>query len=146
MSGVLDAVRDVVCAVLLLTGAVLCLLAAVGLLRFPDTLGRLHAAAKGQSLGLLLILFGTAVRLPPRYATVLVLVVVFQMVTAPIAGQVVGRTGESAADLLGLSSEVGSLEPGKQADLIAVSGDPLADVRVLKSVRFVMRGGRVYKG
>lgn len=92
MSGVLDAVRDVVCAVLLLTGAVLCLLAAVGLLRFPDTLGRLHAAAKGQSLGLLLILFGTAVRLPPRYATVLVLVVVFQMVTAPIAGQVVGRT------------------------------------------------------
>lgn len=49
----------------------------------------------------------------------------------------------NAADLLSFSSEVGSLEPGKQADLIAVSGDPLTDVRVLKSVGFVVRGGRV---
>ena len=50
-----------------------------------------------------------------------------------------------AADLLGLSGEVGTLEPGKAADLIAVAGDPLADVRVLKTVRFVMRGGQVAK-
>jgi imidazolonepropionase-like amidohydrolase len=51
----------------------------------------------------------------------------------------------NAADLLGLSREVGTLEPGKQADLIAVSGDPLADVAVLKKVGFVMKGGVVYK-
>lgn len=51
----------------------------------------------------------------------------------------------NAADLLGLSEEVGSLEPGKRADLIAVEGDPLADVTVLKSVSFVMRDGRVYR-
>ena len=47
----------------------------------------------------------------------------------------------NAADLLGLSKEVGSIEPGKSADIIAVSGDPLKDVRVLKSVGFVMRAG-----
>jgi imidazolonepropionase-like amidohydrolase len=51
----------------------------------------------------------------------------------------------NAADLLGLSAEIGSLEPGKRADLIAVEGDPLRDVTVLKRVGFVMRDGRVHK-
>jgi imidazolonepropionase-like amidohydrolase len=52
----------------------------------------------------------------------------------------------NAADLLGLADQVGTLEPGKRADLIAVSGDPLADVTVLKRVGFVMKDGVVYKG
>jgi len=51
----------------------------------------------------------------------------------------------NAADLLGLGAEIGTLEPGKQADLIAVDGDPLTDVTVLKRVAFVMKGGVVYK-
>jgi imidazolonepropionase-like amidohydrolase len=50
-----------------------------------------------------------------------------------------------AADLLGLRDHVGVLAPGAYADLVAVDGDPLADVTVLERVTFVMKGGRVYK-
>jgi imidazolonepropionase-like amidohydrolase len=51
----------------------------------------------------------------------------------------------NAADLLGLSAEVGTIEPGKAADIVAVSGDPLADVGVLRQIAFVMRAGQVYR-
>ena len=51
----------------------------------------------------------------------------------------------NAADLLGLTAEIGTIEPGKSADIIAVAGDPLADVRVLKTVGFVMARGEVIK-
>lgn len=49
----------------------------------------------------------------------------------------------NAADLLGLSAEIGTVEPGKSADIIAVSGDPIADVRLLKSMAFVMAQGKI---
>jgi imidazolonepropionase-like amidohydrolase len=51
----------------------------------------------------------------------------------------------NAADLLGIAAETGSIEPGKRADLIAVSGDPLSDITVLKRVSFVMKDGIVQK-
>jgi imidazolonepropionase-like amidohydrolase len=50
-----------------------------------------------------------------------------------------------AADLIGKLSELGSITPGKKADLIAVSGDPLKDVTVLEKVQFVMKDGKVIK-
>ena len=52
----------------------------------------------------------------------------------------------TAAKMVDLSDSLGSLEAGKQADLIAVAGDPIADIAVLEDVRFVMKSGAVYKG
>jgi len=51
----------------------------------------------------------------------------------------------NAADLLGWAGKVGTIEPGHYADIIAVNGDPLSNVRVLESVRFVMKGGVVVR-
>jgi imidazolonepropionase-like amidohydrolase len=48
----------------------------------------------------------------------------------------------NAADLLGLAAEIGSLEPGKRADMVAVQGNPLDDVTVLKKMAWVMKDGR----
>jgi len=51
----------------------------------------------------------------------------------------------NAADLMGWSDRVGEIAPGKWADMIAVDGDPLKDVRILQHVPFVMKGGVIYK-
>jgi imidazolonepropionase-like amidohydrolase len=51
----------------------------------------------------------------------------------------------NAADLLGWSDRVGSIAPGKFADIIAVEGDPLKDISEMERVKFVMKGGVVYK-
>jgi imidazolonepropionase-like amidohydrolase len=59
--------------------------------------------------------------------------------------QAIQAATHNAADLLGHSDEVGSIKPGKFADVIAVSGDPLENVRVLEHVEFVMKDGKVYK-
>ena len=51
----------------------------------------------------------------------------------------------NGAELLGRSDEIGTLEPGKFADIVAVDGNPLADITVMEKVVFVMKGGEVYK-
>jgi imidazolonepropionase-like amidohydrolase len=53
--------------------------------------------------------------------------------------------GPAAADLLGLSAQIGTLEKGKEADIVAVPGDPLADIHATEKVSFVMKGGKVYR-
>ena len=59
--------------------------------------------------------------------------------------QAIQAATSNAADLLGRSSELGSIKAGKYADLIAVSGDPLQDISLLENVEFVMKDGKVYK-
>jgi imidazolonepropionase-like amidohydrolase len=59
--------------------------------------------------------------------------------------QAIQAATTNAADLLGHSNEIGSIKPGKYADIIAVTGDPLADIRLLENVQFVMKDGRIYK-
>jgi imidazolonepropionase-like amidohydrolase len=51
----------------------------------------------------------------------------------------------NAAEMLGWQDRVGALERGKFADLIAVTGDPIADISALEQVRFVMKGGEVIR-
>jgi imidazolonepropionase-like amidohydrolase len=51
----------------------------------------------------------------------------------------------NGADLLGLSDQIGTLEPGKAADIVALEGDPLADIAAVEHVTFVMKGGVVVK-
>jgi imidazolonepropionase-like amidohydrolase len=59
--------------------------------------------------------------------------------------QAIQSATSSAAALLGHSSEIGSIKPGKYADIIAVTGNPLADIRLLENVQFVMKDGKIYK-
>lgn len=61
------------------------------------------------------------------------------------AMQAIQAATSNAADLLGHSSEIGSIKPGKFADLVAVTGDPLKDISPLENVEFVMKDGKVYK-
>jgi imidazolonepropionase-like amidohydrolase len=51
----------------------------------------------------------------------------------------------NGAEMLGRLDEIGTLEPGKFADIVAVQSDPLADITVMEKVVFVMKGGEVYK-
>ena len=51
----------------------------------------------------------------------------------------------NAAELLGWQDKVGAVEPGRFADLVAVAGDPVADITELERVRFVMKDGQVVK-
>lgn len=85
-------ISDIFVAVLVLTGSLLAFTASVGILRFPDTLTRMHAATKPQTLGLLLVLIAAMIRL---WGTVdfgmLVLSGIFAVITAPVIAHRVGK-------------------------------------------------------
>ena len=121
----MSTVLDVVSSVLLLAGALLSFTAGVGLVRFGDVLARMHAASTTQALGLLAMLLAAALQVAPRTAAVLVLVALFQLLTAPVGTHLMARaayrsgaapTGHLASDdLAGTWAEPGgSVALGQQ--------------------------------
>lgn len=87
-----DLLVDLVSGTLLVLGSALALVAAIGLVRFPDVLSRMHAATKPQTLGLLLVLAGLALRVrDPGALTIIALVGLFQLLTAPVSAHMVAR-------------------------------------------------------
>jgi multicomponent Na+:H+ antiporter subunit G len=88
----LDAVLDTAALVLILVGALLCLTAAIGLLRFRDVPTRLHAATKPQVLGLIVICIAIALSLRSwAVLAFIVPIVLIQLATAPLSAHMVGR-------------------------------------------------------
>ncbi len=89
-----DAVIDAVSAVFMVVGALLSLAAAVGLLRFPDLMSRMHAATKPQVLGLFLLLFALGLQMRTWWVWPVLLVAwIFQLLTVPVSAHMVGRAG-----------------------------------------------------
>lgn len=83
---------DVLGALLLCAGAFFCFAAAVGIVRFPDVMTRLHAATKPQVFGLVLVLGGVILTLRTWDVLVLgLLTIALQVVTAPVAGHMLAR-------------------------------------------------------
>ena len=90
----LDGWIDVVSAVFMVVGAIMSLGAAIGLLRFPDLLSRMHAATKPQVLGLFLLLASIGLQMRTLWVwPVLVVAWIFQLLTVPVSAHMVGRAG-----------------------------------------------------
>ncbi|QUW18779.1 monovalent cation/H(+) antiporter subunit G [Agrococcus sp. Marseille-Q4369] len=101
----LESVLDVVGAVLILIGAFFTLTAAIGILRLPDVLNRMHAASKPQTLGFLLLCVGLSLVLRDGSATAMLAVAAcLQLVTSPVATQMMAkaahRSRQYRADLV----------------------------------------------
>jgi multicomponent Na+:H+ antiporter subunit G len=85
-------VVDWIASVAIVVGALMSLLAGIAVLRFPDTMSRIHAATKPQVLGIMLLMLGVGLRLQtPAVIGVLVLIVVLQFVTAPVSAHLTVR-------------------------------------------------------
>jgi imidazolonepropionase-like amidohydrolase len=89
------------------------------------------------------VAFGTDAAVYPHGLNAHEFAVMVKLGLTPL--QAIQASTVNAADLIGWSDRVGTLEAGKFADLIAVSGDPTADVTVLENVKFVMKGGEIYR-
>lgn len=94
-----DAFLDVAGAVTVVLGCLFCLAAALGLVRFPDVLTRMHAATKPQVFGLILVLVGVTLSLRDAKAfTLLGVAVVLQILTVPVSSHLVSRAAHRNGD------------------------------------------------
>lgn len=101
---------DAVAAVLLLMGCLLALLAGLGLQQFDSVFARMHAATKAITLGVLLVVLAASLRLGEAAPTSkLLLVAVFQFITAPIAAHMVGRASYRSGTELSPRTQVDEL-------------------------------------
>ncbi|HZW91539.1 MAG TPA: amidohydrolase family protein [Candidatus Eremiobacteraceae bacterium] len=89
------------------------------------------------------VAFGTDAAVYPHGLNAHEFAVMVKLGLSPL--QAIQAATVNAADLLGWSGKVGSLEPGAWADIVAGDGDPLKDVTTLERVKFVMKGGEVVK-
>ncbi|HEX8892449.1 MAG TPA: amidohydrolase family protein [Terriglobales bacterium] len=97
-----------------------------------------HAFASGVKVG-----FGTDAAVYPHGLNAHEFAVMVKLGLTPL--QAIQAATVNDADLLGWSDKIGVIEPNHYADIIAVDGDPLEDVTTLERVKFVMKGGVVYK-
>jgi imidazolonepropionase-like amidohydrolase len=97
-----------------------------------------RAFAAGVKVG-----FGTDAAVYPHGLNAHEFAVMVKLGLTPL--QAIQAATVNDADLLGWSDKIGTIEPGKWADIVAVDGDPLADVTTLERVKFVMKGGEVVK-
>jgi multicomponent Na+:H+ antiporter subunit G len=108
----MNAILDVVAAILMLSGAVIAVIAAVGLHRLPDVYARMHVATKPATLGITLCLTGAALRADGASTiTKLMLAVVFQLVTTPAAGHLLGRAAHAARSPVSQYTVLDELRP-----------------------------------
>ncbi len=97
-----------------------------------------HAFASGVKVA-----FGTDAAVYPHGLNAHEFAVMVRLGLTPL--QAIQAATINAADLLGWSGKVGTLEPGAWADIVAVDGDPVKDVSTLERVKFVMKGGEIVK-
>jgi multicomponent Na+:H+ antiporter subunit G len=112
---------DIATAVLVLSGSTLALTAAIGVVRFPDALTRMHAATKPQVLGLLLVLAGATIRLRGNIDVGMVILTgLFTLITAPVVanrvGQLAYREQNIRDDLLARDEMLEFSENGESGD------------------------------
>jgi multicomponent Na+:H+ antiporter subunit G len=113
----LSLVLDVVAAVCFLLGAFLALVAAIGIVRFPGLLSRLHSGTKPQVIGLIFLLVGLGTQLRDVAAFgLLALIVLFQLFTSPVATHMIARASFRAGSAQTDQLVVDELTPALHGD------------------------------